>query len=100
VPGAEPSASFLESSAVCRDSDKKMVEAVGVEPTSENVTGQEPTYLVRSPDGSYPARFAACAQNGQETQDTSPNVLSRRPGPARETSLLYDALAQPVDKAV
>gem|GEM_PF-5732488 len=26
---------------------KKMVEAVGVEPTSENVTGQEPTYLVQ-----------------------------------------------------
>lgn len=24
-----------------------MVEAVGVEPTSENVTGQEPTYLVQ-----------------------------------------------------
>jgi hypothetical protein len=26
---------------------EKMVEAVGVEPTSENVTGQEPTYLVQ-----------------------------------------------------
>jgi hypothetical protein len=26
---------------------KKVVEAVGVEPTSENVTGQEPTYLVQ-----------------------------------------------------
>lgn len=26
---------------------KNMVEAVGVEPTSENVTGQEPTYLVQ-----------------------------------------------------
>jgi hypothetical protein len=25
----------------------KLVEAVGVEPTSENVTGQEPTYLVQ-----------------------------------------------------
>ena len=25
--------------------DVRMVEAVGVEPTSENVTGQEPTYL-------------------------------------------------------
>jgi len=27
-------------------SGQNMVEAVGVEPTSENVTGQEPTYLV------------------------------------------------------
>jgi len=26
---------------------EEMVEAVGVEPTSENVTGQEPTYLVQ-----------------------------------------------------
>lgn len=26
---------------------EKLVEAVGVEPTSENVTGQEPTYLVQ-----------------------------------------------------
>jgi hypothetical protein len=26
---------------------KSLVEAVGVEPTSENVTGQEPTYLVQ-----------------------------------------------------
>ena len=26
---------------------KGLVEAVGVEPTSENVTGQEPTYLVQ-----------------------------------------------------
>ena len=26
---------------------RKLVEAVGVEPTSENVTGQEPTYLVQ-----------------------------------------------------
>jgi hypothetical protein len=30
-----------------RDFRKRLVEAVGVEPTSENVTGQEPTYLVQ-----------------------------------------------------
>lgn len=30
-----------------RDFTKDLVEAVGVEPTSENVTGQEPTYLVQ-----------------------------------------------------
>ena len=30
-----------------RDFRENMVEAVGVEPTSENVTGQEPTYLVQ-----------------------------------------------------
>src|SRR5690348_3994837 len=29
-----------------RKRQKDLVEAVGVEPTSENVTGQEPTYLV------------------------------------------------------
>ena len=32
--------------AACRAAGN-MVEAVGVEPTSENVTGQEPTYLVQ-----------------------------------------------------
>jgi len=31
-----------------------MVEAVGVEPTSENVTGQEPTYLVQFPRRELP----------------------------------------------
>ena len=51
-----------------------MVEAAGVEPASENVTGQEttclfafmPRALVAIADGS-PRTFADPAQNGQET---------------------------------
>jgi len=51
-----------------------MVEAAGVEPASENVTGQETTclfaFMPRAfaviADGS-PKTFAAHAQNGQET---------------------------------
>jgi len=35
------------TAAVCRGAAEILVEAVGVEPTSENVTGQEPTYLVQ-----------------------------------------------------
>ena len=31
-----------------------MVEAAGVEPASENVTGQEPTYLAAKHNASYP----------------------------------------------
>jgi len=49
-----------------------MVEAAGVEPASENVTGQEPTCLFRfMPQAlgvsTLPRTFAARAQNGQET---------------------------------
>src|SRR5262249_50720687 len=36
---------------------KKMVEAVGVEPTSENVTGQEPTYLVQFTRREFPRQI-------------------------------------------
>jgi hypothetical protein len=51
-----------------------LVEATGVEPASENVTGQETTCLftfmpqafAAIADGS-PGTFAALAQNGQET---------------------------------
>jgi len=51
-----------------------VVEAAGVEPASENVTGQETTCLftfmpqafAAIADGS-PGTFAAHAQNGQET---------------------------------
>ena len=54
--------------------NKLMVEAAGVEPASENVTGQETTCLfafmprafAALADGS-PRTFAAHAQNGQET---------------------------------
>ena len=55
-----------------------MVEAAGVEPASENVTGQEttclfafmPRALVAIADDS-PRTFAAPAQNGQETLTAS-----------------------------
>jgi hypothetical protein len=38
---------------------KNMVEAVGVEPTSENVTGQEPTYLVQFTRRELPRQIRA-----------------------------------------
>jgi hypothetical protein len=49
-----------------------MVEAAGVEPASENVTGQETTCLFAfMPQAlgvsTLPRTFAAHAQNGQET---------------------------------
>ena len=37
----------------------EMVEAVGVEPTSENVTGQEPTYLVQFTRRELPRQIRA-----------------------------------------
>ena len=50
------------------------MEAAGVEPASENVTGQETTCLFRfmpqalgAIAGASPRTFAASAQNGQET---------------------------------
>ena len=53
-----------------------MVEAAGVEPASENVTGQEPTCVVAfMPQAlgvsTLPRTFAAHAQNGQETRAAS-----------------------------
>ena len=52
------------------------MEATGVEPASENVTGQETTCLFQFMPQSLglaaqPGTFAADAQNGQETQATS-----------------------------
>ena len=53
---------------------QEMVEAAGVEPASENVTGQETTCLfafmpqaLGAIAGASPRTFAASAQNGQET---------------------------------
>jgi hypothetical protein len=53
-----------------------MVEAAGVEPASENVTGQETTCLFTFMPralgvAALPKTFAAAAQNGQETVATS-----------------------------
>jgi hypothetical protein len=53
-----------------------MVEAAGVEPASENVTGQETTCLFSFMPQSLgvatlPGTFAARAQNGQETRAAS-----------------------------
>ena len=48
-----------------------MVEAAGVEPASENVTGQKPTCVVAFLPLDYPETFAVAAQNGQETDTAS-----------------------------
>jgi len=74
-----------------------LVEAAGVEPASENVTGQETTCLFRFMPQSLglaaqPGTFAADAQNGQETQAASLKVSSSSPDVAGKTSPLYDVL--------
>ena len=74
-----------------------MVEATGVEPASENVTGQKTTCLFRFMPQSLglaaqPGTFAADAQNGQETQAASLKVSSSCPDVAGKTSPLYDVL--------
>src|SRR5947209_7868849 len=53
-----------------------MVEAAGVEPASENVTGQETTCLFAFMPRHYPGTFAASAQNGQETATASLMISS------------------------
>jgi len=74
-----------------------VVEAAGVEPASENVTGQETTCLFQFMPQSLglaaqPGTFAADAQNGQETQAASLKVSSSCPDVAGKTSPLYDVL--------
>jgi hypothetical protein len=59
-----------------RPTSEVLVEAAGVEPASENVTGQETTCLFAfMPQAlgvsTLPETFAAAAQNGQETPATS-----------------------------
>ena len=66
-----------------------MVEAAGVEPASENVTGQETTCLFRfMPQAlgvsTLPKTFAAPAQNGQETVAASLKISSSQPRRSRE----------------
>ncbi len=48
-----------------------MVEAAGVEPASENVTGQETPCLFTFMPLALPKEFAAAAQNGQDTHAAS-----------------------------
>jgi len=65
------------------------VEAAGVEPASENVTGQETTCLFAfMPQAlgvsTLPKTFATAAQNGQETVAASLKILSSRPRRSRE----------------
>jgi hypothetical protein len=67
----------------------KLVEAAGVEPASENVTGQETTCLFAfMPQAlgvsTLPKTFATAAQNGQETVAASLKILSSRPRRSRE----------------
>jgi hypothetical protein len=68
-----------------------MVEAAGVEPASENVTGQETTCLfafrpqaLGAIAGASPGTFTAPAQNGQETVAASLKISSSLPRRSRE----------------
>jgi hypothetical protein len=72
-----------------------MVEAAGVEPASENVTGEETTCLVRSCFRASTETFAAGAQSGQETQTTSPGISSPALGPHAGSQPANDVLPQP-----
>jgi hypothetical protein len=49
----------MNNGGVSRSDKEEMVEAVGVEPTSENVTGQEPTYLVQFTRRELPRQIRA-----------------------------------------
>jgi hypothetical protein len=69
---------------------QRVVEAAGVEPASENVTGQETTCLFAFMPralgvSTLPKTFAAVAQNGQETPTASLKILPSRPRRSRES---------------
>ena len=76
-----------------------MVEAPGVEPGSENVTGKETTCLVRSCFRASTETFAAGAQNGQETQATSPGISPPALGPHAGNQPANDVLRWPAGPA-
>jgi len=75
------------------------VEAAGVEPASENVTGQEPTYLFafRLP----PKRKFRSLRSERDKKRRSLACRSRRCSPdvAAAASPLCDVLSRPVDEA-
>ena len=76
-----------------------MVEAAGVEPASENVISQEPTYLV-----AFRLRRSGNFRRLRSECDKKRRPLVRKchrcgPDPAAAASPLCDALFQPVDEA-
>ena len=74
-----------------------MVEAAGVEPASENVTGEEPTCLADS--CSVAGTFAAHAQKRQETRAASPKVSPPGSDRTRRPAHCATPCPQPVGKA-
>ena len=60
---SEPAGEILSGAKdlVADKSPRNLVEAVGVEPTSENSDSRETTCVFRSCCGNYPATFAGCA---------------------------------------
>ena len=76
-----------------------VVEAVGVEPTSENVTGQEPTYLVAFARRSYPPLSRPALRTDKKRKTLARISYRRSPDVGPPASLLCDALPQPADKA-
>ncbi len=76
-----------------------MVEAAGVEPASENVTGQETTYLV-----AFRFRLPGNFRRLRSERDKKRRPLARSsrfggPDPTAKASPLCDALFRPVDEA-
>ena len=76
-----------------------MVEAAGVEPASENVTGQETTYLVAfrfRRNGNFRSPRRECDKKRRPLVRIS---RLRGPDPAAVASPQYDVLSRPVDEA-
>ena len=77
-----------------------MVEAAGVEPASENVTGQEPTYLVAFlPWAFTPQRSPFVLRTDKTPERLACWSRSKSPDGGPKASPLCDVLPQPTDKA-
>ena len=76
-----------------------MVEARGVEPLSENATGEETTCLFRSSSG-VTGTFTDHAKNGRETRSASLLISPLPPDVGLQASPLCDVLLRPTDKDV
>ena len=76
-----------------------MVEAAGVEPASEEVTGRETTYLVAFPLALLPANIRRPRSEYDKKREPLVLGLASGLGPHPETSLLCDALSRPIGEA-
>ena len=77
-----------------------MVEAAGVEPASENVTGRESTYLVNvHATGVTPPPSQPMLRTDKKHSLLARKSRPENPGVVSRTSPLVDVLPQPADTA-